>query len=152
MGGMTDRFAMVDHTVDSSAPPGRIEIRGGVGRRRRWSAEEKGGIVAASFAPGAVVSEVARRHGILPQHLFAWRKAARGARLAFDGTLPEPSVATRKTKSRSRVVEGYRHMASRCLLLAAKTTEEQHKSVLLRAAAKLNELADRQESIHRTTA
>jgi hypothetical protein len=33
--------------------------------------------VAGSYAPGAVVSEVARRHDISPQHLFAWRKAAR---------------------------------------------------------------------------
>ena len=50
----------------------------------------------------------------------------------------------------SRVVDDYRHMASRCLLLAAETTDEQHKSVLLRAAAKFNELADRQESgMHR---
>jgi hypothetical protein len=49
-------------TVDGSASPGRIEIRSSVGRRRRWNAEEKGGIVAASFAPGAVVSEVACRH------------------------------------------------------------------------------------------
>jgi hypothetical protein len=43
----------------------------------------------------------------------------------------------------SRVVEDYRLMASRCLLLAAETTDEQHKSVLLRAAAKFNDLADR---------
>jgi transposase len=28
-----------------------------------------------------VVSEVARRHEITPQHLFAWRKAARAGRL-----------------------------------------------------------------------
>ena len=50
----------------------------------------------------------------------------------------------------SRVVDDYRRMASRCLLLAAETTDEQHKSVLLRAAAKFNELADRQESgMHR---
>ena len=50
----------------------------------------------------------------------------------------------------SRVVEDYRHMASRCLVLAAETTDEQYKSVLLRAAAKFNELADRQESgMHR---
>jgi hypothetical protein len=45
--------------------------------------------------------------------------------------------------SMSRVVEDYRLMASRCLLLAAETTDEQHKSVLLRAAAKFNDLADR---------
>jgi hypothetical protein len=29
------------------------------------------------IAAGAVVSEVARQHDISPQHLFAWRKAAR---------------------------------------------------------------------------
>ena len=57
---------MVDHIVDASGPRGRVEIRNGVGRRRRWSDEEKGRIVAESFAPGAVVSEVARRHEMSP--------------------------------------------------------------------------------------
>ena len=33
--------------------------------------------------PGAVVSEVARRHDISPQHLFAWRKAARAGLLSL---------------------------------------------------------------------
>ena len=74
---------MVDHIVDASAPRGRVEIRSGVGRRRRWSDAEKGRIVAESFTPGAVVSEVARRHEISPQHLFAWRKAARAGELAL---------------------------------------------------------------------
>jgi transposase len=80
---------MVDHIVDASAPRGRVEIRSGVGRRRRWSDEDKGRIVAESFVPGAVVSEVARRHEISPQHLFAWRKAARDGRL----TLPADEAA-----------------------------------------------------------
>ena len=74
---------MVDHIVDASAPRGRVEIRSGVGRRRRWSNADKGRIVAESFAPGAVVSVVARRHEISPQHLFAWRKAARHGELAL---------------------------------------------------------------------
>src|ERR1700747_2547597 len=52
-------------------------------RRRRWRAEDKGRIVAESYAPGAVVSEVARRHDITPQHLFAWRKAVRAGRLTL---------------------------------------------------------------------
>lgn len=60
-----------------------MDIRIGVGRRRRWSVEAKGRVVAESYAPGAVVSEVARRHEIAPQHLFAWRKAARSGRLAL---------------------------------------------------------------------
>ena len=39
--------------------------------------------MAESYAPGAVVSEVARRHGISPQHLFVWRKAARSGVLSL---------------------------------------------------------------------
>jgi len=72
---------MVDHIVDASPPRGRIEIRSGVGRRRHWSEQIKGRIVSESYAPGAIVSEVARRHDISPQHLFGWRKAARDGRL-----------------------------------------------------------------------
>jgi transposase len=74
---------MVDHIVDTSPPRGRVEIQVGLERRRRWSDEIKGRIVAESYAPGAVVSEVARRHDISPQHLFAWRKAARAGLLSL---------------------------------------------------------------------
>ena len=74
---------MVDHIVDGSKPRGRIDIQVGSGRRRRWSDEAKGRIVAESFTPGAVVSDVARRHDISPQHLFAWRKAARAGVLSL---------------------------------------------------------------------
>jgi transposase len=74
---------MVDLMVESSEPRGLVEVRVGVGRRRRWSDEAKGRIVAESFAAGAVVSEVARRHDISPQHLFAWRKAARAGLLSL---------------------------------------------------------------------
>jgi transposase len=79
---------MVDHIVDASESRGRVDIRVGVGRRRRWSVEAKGRIVAESYAPGAVVSEVARRHDMSPQHLFGWRKAARAGLL----TLPADEV------------------------------------------------------------
>ena len=74
---------MVDHIVDASGPRGRVDIQVGAGRRRRWSEDVKGRIVAESYAPGAVVSEVARRHGISPQHLFVWRKAARAGLLSL---------------------------------------------------------------------
>jgi transposase len=51
-------------------------ITGDVGRRT-WSPEEKARILAAAAAPGAVVSEVARRHGLRPQQVFGWRREAR---------------------------------------------------------------------------
>ena len=74
---------MVEHIVDAWEPRGRVDIRVGVGGRRRWSGEAKGRIVAESYVPGAVVSEVARRHDMSPQHLFAWRKAARAGLLTL---------------------------------------------------------------------
>jgi transposase len=79
---------MVDHIVDVSERRSRVDIRTGIGRRRRWSDEAKGQAVAESYERGAVVSEVARRHGITPQHLFAWRKAARAGRLVLPASAP----------------------------------------------------------------
>ena len=58
-------------------------------RRRRWRDDVKAQIVADSCAPGAVVSEVARRHEISPQLLSTWRKAARDGLLkALGGAKP----------------------------------------------------------------
>ena len=65
---------MVDDIVSSSRVYEAVEVRSGPGR---WTADQKGRIVAESLAPGAQVSEVARTHGITPQHLFLWRKAAK---------------------------------------------------------------------------
>src|ERR1700740_1732048 len=52
---------MVDDIVDASKPRGRVDIQVGAGRRRRWSEEVKGRIVAESYAPGAGVAEGGRR-------------------------------------------------------------------------------------------
>ena len=55
----------------------RLEVITGTGRRRRFSDDDKTRIVEETLAPGAVVSEVARRHGLSPQQLFGWRRQAR---------------------------------------------------------------------------
>ena len=52
----------------------RIEVLSGTPRRRRWSQEEKAAVVAASLAPGAVARQVALRHGVHPNQLYAWRR------------------------------------------------------------------------------
>ena len=52
----------------------RLEVITGVGRRRRWSDEEKAWIVAESLDPATTVSAVARRYGLHVSQLFAWRQ------------------------------------------------------------------------------
>ena len=100
---------MVDHIVDASERRSRIDIRTGVGRRRRWSDEVKGQVVAESYEPGVVVSEAARRHDITPQHLFAWRKAARAGRLtlpAEEAPMFVPVVTIREVGAAEAATNG----------------------------------------------
>jgi transposase len=68
---------------------GRIEVRESATGRREWPDAVKGRIVRESLEPGASVKDVAQRHGIAPQQLTTWRRAARQGRLA----LPEDPVA-----------------------------------------------------------
>ena len=101
---------MVDPIVDVSEQRSRVDIRVGVGRRRRWTDEAKGRIVGESYAPGAVVSEVARRHDISPQHLFVWRKAARAGLLSLPADeapafVPVVSVIGHETPPSSTTVD-----------------------------------------------
>ena len=67
----------LDPTLEPSRLVRRLEIINGIGGRRRWSVDDKARIVEETLAPGAVVSEVARRHGLTPQQVFGWRRAAR---------------------------------------------------------------------------
>jgi transposase len=41
--------------------------------RRRWDDESKARILSEAMAPGAVVAEVARRHGVASSLIFTWR-------------------------------------------------------------------------------
>ena len=59
----------------------KSEVLRGPERRRRRTAAEKLALIAETMEPGMTVSLVARRHGIAPNQLFAWR------RLANEGAL-----------------------------------------------------------------
>ena len=71
--------------------PRRIELLNGPERRRHWSGEAKARIVGESMVPGAMVSQVARRHDVLASQIYAWRKAAREGSLVLTGG---PAFAT----------------------------------------------------------
>jgi transposase len=55
----------------------RVEVLGGIERRRRWSNDEKLRILGETLAPGAKMAEVSRRNGISASLLFTWRRQAR---------------------------------------------------------------------------
>lgn len=74
----------LEPTFKPHGPVRRIEVINGIGGRRRWSVDAKAAIVEETLAPGAVVSEIARRHGLTPQQVFGWRREAR--RLAGSPT------------------------------------------------------------------
>jgi transposase len=58
--------------------------------RRRWSEADKRRLVAETMGPGATVHGVARRHGVSPSQLFAWRKLYRvGAGIERAVSAPE---------------------------------------------------------------
>ena len=68
----------------------RIEIISAKAPRRRWNEDEKRRLVAEAFAPGAVVSHVARRHGVAESCLFSWRK--RCVRLSDEAQQDQPRL------------------------------------------------------------
>jgi transposase len=57
----------------------RVEVLGGLERRRRWSRDDKARIVEETLASGAKVTEVARRNGVAASVVFTWRRQARTA-------------------------------------------------------------------------
>src|SRR5246127_4519860 len=89
VGGLACNMRSVMKRADRNMISDVVEALQARPLRRRWSDDVKAQIVAESCAPGAVVSEVARRHEISPPHLAAWRKAARhGVLKPADSTEP----------------------------------------------------------------
>lgn len=84
----------------------RGEVRSGIVRRRRWSAEEKGRIVAEATRAGVVIAVVARRHDLTPQHLSNWIRAAKDGRIALpagDEAMFVPVIAAEREGGLSTV-------------------------------------------------
>jgi transposase len=59
----------------SSIRPNRVEVVTSVHCLRRWTPEQKLGIVQQTNEPGSSVSLVARQYGLTTAQLFQWRKA-----------------------------------------------------------------------------
>ena len=78
-------------SVQETGAVARVEVLAGPERRRRWSSGQKQAIVAAAFAPGAVVRDVARRADVTPSLIYCWRRGLRAAANGFARVLMAPS-------------------------------------------------------------
>jgi transposase len=61
----------------------KFELLSGPERRRCWSEDQKRALVAAAFAPGAIVTEVARRADVRPGQIYRWRQELRSGGVGF---------------------------------------------------------------------
>jgi transposase len=85
----------------------RLEVITGAGRRRRFTEDFKARVIEETLAQGAVVSEVARRHGLTPQQVFTWRRQARklpteSEALTFVPAVVETALPSRPARKRLR--------------------------------------------------
>ena len=67
------------------------ELLGRVERRRRFSVEQKLAVLTEATAPGASMSAVARRHGLLPAQVYKWRRLAELGVIGVPGASELPS-------------------------------------------------------------
>ena len=91
----------------------RVEVLGGIERRRRWSRDDKMRMIEETLAPGAVVTEIARRNGIATSLLFTWRRRARLATVASAGPQRVPVQLTPSAAESGRSIEAPVAMPSR---------------------------------------
>ncbi|MCV3739512.1 IS3 family transposase [Rhizobium sp. TRM96647] len=96
----------------------KIEVLSGPERRRRWSTAEKLAIIQETYEADATVSLVARRHGIQPNQLFAWRRLASQGALTATAAEEEVVPASEYRALQAQVKELQR-------LLGKKTMESE---------------------------
>ena len=79
----------------------KFELLSGPERRRCWSEDQKRALVAAAFAPGAIVTEVARRADVRAGQIYRWRQELGGGGAGFAAVVVAadadcgPSIASR---------------------------------------------------------
>lgn len=68
----------------------QVQVITGPERRRRWSEDEKRTVVLAAFAPGAVVTSVARRADVWASQIYRWRRELGGGPGGFAEVVVRP--------------------------------------------------------------
>jgi transposase len=83
----------------------RMEIVTGRERRRRWSEESKLQILREAVTSGLSVAEVARRHDVVPQQIYIWRRQLLAKVKAESGRSASPRFLPVAVVSETEVPE-----------------------------------------------
>src|SRR5690349_12477287 len=103
----------------------RIEVITGVGRRRRWTDEEKAWIVADSLDPATTVSAVARHYGLHASQLFTWRQRL-AAPAAREGPALVPVLVAEDGPAPAAMPGGWRSRSARPSSASVRMSTRQH--------------------------
>lgn len=104
-------MSTLDHKLEPEVTTvRRVEVITGTGRRRRFTDDFKARVVGETLASGAVVSEVARWHGLTAQQVFTWRRQARQAAAqpteneapTFVPAVVEPALPSQRARKKQR--------------------------------------------------
>lgn len=100
-------MSKLDHILEPEVTAvHRLEVISGTGRRRQFASDFKARIVEETLMPGAVVSGVARRHGLTPQQVFTWRRQARRPLASTESQGPQFVPAIVETTLPTPVLQG----------------------------------------------
>ena len=115
-------MSTLDHKLEPEVTTvHRLEVISGTGRRRQFTEEFKARVVEETLAPGAIVSDVARQHGLTPQQVFTWRRQARQPLANPESKAPQfvPAIvetalppAVLRGRQRKRTVQASRSCGS----------------------------------------
>jgi transposase len=70
----------------------QVQVITGPTRYRSWSEDQKRALVAAAFAPGSVVTDVARQADVSASLLYRWRRDFRAAADGFAEVVVAPAA------------------------------------------------------------
>jgi transposase len=117
---------------------GRLDVIAGPTGRRRRTETERARIAAESLAPGAVVSEIAQRHGVTRWQIYDWRRRFRTGRMSLpDESVPSPSFVPLAledgSQSNCNAVDVIEIAIGDIVIRAGRDADEAHLARIFRA-------------------
>jgi transposase len=123
--------------VSKEGYAGRLDVIAGPTGRQQRSDAEKARIAAESLAPDAVVSDVARRHGVTRWQVYDWRR-----RFRIGRTSPSEEIVSTPAFVRLAVDDGSQTRRTRdvieiaigdVVIRAGRDVDEDHLARIFRA-------------------